>query len=1113
MSHIPIIVLIYHADSDPYGTPNSLTLVGPQESLPSSEIDLSAIPDSPIGRESTSARGAFVGPMRLDRESTKSESPELRVSVHEVPPADSIDASVEHPVASAISPESSMITSALKSASQPVSVLENIDEHTKDHDFNLEKESEKVADINRPPKPRAMGPAYPQIVQNQSNTVRELDPVFDPIESDTESFHEKQQMQSVKRLRSSKTPTASFKSFRASSMEGMNRRDGQFLVPPLPPQSRMNGPRKSSSETPNSGQHEDVSMPRRDSNDADTGIQNDIDRHGTLTTETDEDAQSMICHSDPLDPAQETPKGKTAGNKVVDANLTSSQAVTTAWPQDINTSANNTGKAIDYKRDNSASSHSQEPDEPCFGHDVDAVVTNPEDSRSAPGTERPGREVEEHKAKIAVEQRKDEQQDPLPKTMGKGKVAVRKPAELRAEDEKSLGRKGAKEINVRPEESAQAKKTKAVQRKVAQAKRIEETRANEKRERQIREASLAEEANKAMLAADGAKQIEAEMLEKEKARHKELEAKKLANEVKADEQARTARGKAQGKKAREAQRAREKGQKLADSECNEAKEQVLPTRTARETATVVREKAQKRIADREAQKYADPKRSMTPRIPGSSVTRSSPIMNSLRSSPQSNRSSGNMDAPLRSALRQTSSRLGRSVSSVSFDVPQRANTNEHMGSTPNSKSPKLVNKEVATKASSATELPKSPLRTTSSPPLKRPVKTNISKKISDGKATKTSAKHEKVQTKLNVTRESKKLKGRAYVPPNKPPQTPKQEIVISSGEDSSPSDDPVWQTGNAQAGPSSRKPKLPAVSQIRKNMEAQPSGVPIDPSIRSIKIEKDGTAASAALPRRSSTLDTASVKPSTSRSPALVLSETISLSSGSASSTTSESDLESDSEEELEAPSSQTPTDTKIKIRASGTMTGVSKAANIGVKQPETHLKGKAHSQSISQFPSSRSNSTVATKGDSEHIDQAANKQLQSDTRDSIPSSRVSRASSSINGAVSDKMINQGLDHAGRLPNGIRPAYYTYPTLSEIKTVPRADTSKAEPRRNTISTQPVGASPAGPVGSDSSSSDSDEHSSNSDEDDDAGGPPVPTTSTKPFPGLRGLTKGRFSRLC
>ena len=985
----------------------------------------------------------------------------------------------------------------------------------------MRKTSEKVADIDGTPKPKSSEPTHTQNVQTHNRTLPESDPVFDPIESDTESFLEKQQMQSAKRLRSSQRHAATSHSFRASNTEG-NCRDGQFVVPSLP-QSRLNATRKALSEASHGpGQRENSPMPTRGLMDGNTSVQNDLSQEDKLNTVTRE-AQSQVCNNVRLKLAQETPKSNATSNDLMDATPTSSQAMS-ALSQGSKSSVDNTRESNVRQGDTSVSSQSesQEPVHP--GCDVDFAASNLDDGRDSRQTEQLAGEAEEQQANNRIRQKEAEEKRSTREAAEKQTEARKEAIERNAEGHKLAGKNDAKEEQARIEELAQAKKAKAKERALAELKRMEETRANEARileekksserlarERQIREASFVEKLNSTMLEAEGAKQIETEKKAKEKARLEELAAKKHANEAKADEQVSKAQGKSHEKKAREERCVQEKARKLADSKCKDAEGQVLPARTTRETATAVREQAQSRIAAREAQKLRDSteiqsQRSMTPRIPESSVIQSSPAM--TRSSPLSIRSQGTMDAPLRSALRQNSSTLRRSVSSVSFDVPQRARLNEHMAPTPNSKFHKKPINEVTTPPSSATKLPTSTPETTSNPPSKTPLKTPIPKKISDAKVTKTPAKNGKIQTKLNVTREPKKLKGRAHASPVKPIQAPKQEIVISSGEDSSSSEEPRWQTGNAEAGPSSRKPTIPLASQKKKTAKVQSAGVRIDPSIRNTKAEQHSTAAPATLPRRTSTLDAISLRKSTSRPPALVVNETISLSS------VSESELESDAEVELQALSSKMPTGTKSETRTPNTIQGVRKAVNVSVKRPDDHLKGAlAPSQAVSKVPSSRSRSTVSTISNCEHVNQAASRQLQLESRQSIPVNRMNQASPTNNPAVGNKVINQGLDHAGRLPNGIRPAYYQYPTLTELQKLPRPVTPEEKPRLDLISSQPVSASSIGKSGSDDSSSDSAERSSNSDENEFVNGSPYQVRPWKRYPGLKDLAQSRLSRLC
>lgn len=1020
-----------------------------------------------------------------------------------------INASGEQPIASAKSPKASNIPLVFNSASQPVPGSQNVDQCPKNHGLGAaRKTSENVADVSQTPqqKPSTADLAHLQVLQIHSNTWRESDPLYDPIESDTESFHEKQQMQSVKRLRSSKTPTATVSSLQESNREGLDPRDGPFIVPAVP-RLPINGMSKLQCESTSLGPRKNIPMPTRELKDVNANCLDDPKRLGNPLERALSDG-----YTNKFDLAAKTPKRNTVYSNLVDATQNLSPATTTLSQGDSSTS-NVTTKSI-AQQDNTVSSQSQQPDNTIrLGHNTDAVI-----------------------------------KESAGETLERSNAANRESIERRTKEDVLPDSRGAKGDESKAKESTQAKKAKAREEELAKAKQTEETRVytarlleakkiSERlaREQQTREASLAEEANRAMLAADGAKQIEAEKQEREKARLKELADKRKANEAKAREQAREAQSRAQedrDKKLREARRAREKAQKLADTERKDAKGEVPPPRTYRETAMAVREQAQKSIAAREAQRLrgsseaqsrtsinpltysvsADPSRSMTPRVPGSSATNSSPLLISLRSTPLSNQVAGNMGAPLRSALRQTPSVQRRSASSVSFEV-SRTKPREHIAPPPNPRSLKEINKDFATKSSSVTNLPISPPAIISNPPSTTPVKTPVRKKISDGKTTKTPVKKNgKVQTKLNVTREPIKLKGRANAPPTKPIQATKQEIVISSGEESSTSGEPVWQTGNAEAGPSSRKPTFPAVSKTMETAEVKFSTARLDPSLRNIKIEKERTAAPAPPPHTNSTSDATSPHESTSRSPVPTLSQTISLSSDSASSIASEAEPRSAPKARLQVPPSKTPTGTESGTRAPSSVKRVSKSSNVVARQPADQLEGKGSSQSSDHISTSQPRSNKSTKGDGEHIDEAANRQLQLESRRAIPSDHIGQTSSNTNNTVGDEVINQGLNHAGRLPNGIRPTYYNFPGLSELQKLPRAVTPKTEPRPNTFSSQPFGASPAS-ISESEDSDDSDESSSDSDGDVDVDGRPSQIRSPKPFPGVKALTKRRLSRAC
>lgn len=1141
LSCLSIALLMCIADSL-YGTPTSLPFLGQRESVSGNDINLSAIPESPLGRE----KGATGGALQLDRESTKSESPELRASVLEVPSTNPIDASGEQPTLSANSPEPATSPPISNSASRAVSVPRNVDQDAMRHALGVKQPSKKSAEVNRTPKrrPSTAGSVHAQNFRSNSNSLCMSDPIFDYIESDTESFHEKQQMQSAKRLRSSKAPNASSALPRASNQARAGRKDDQFKVPSVQ-QCRTTGARISLGELTSSEQRENIRKPRRDPGDVNNSVQKDLNQQGKHDAKFLEHTRSEPCENDRTNLSREMSKLTPVENAVVDAPEALSQA-TTAWSPNYINPADGIGASIVQQGGSPVLSQEQEPNGKVrLGHDVHAVIRYPDDGRFTQKAERLAEQTEEKQEKKRVIAKKTEEDRLARETMGKENSARQEAADRKANEKRPEDGKGAKQERDRAEGLTQANKANAEEDEHAEARRIKETRSNAARqaegkriterlirERQTKEKALVEQAKKVMLAADGAKQIEAEEKEIEKARQRELAANKQASEAKANEQAKLEQGKASKRNAREEQLAREKAQQLAHLESKDAKQRSHQARTAQDMATALKEHTTEVSMDRNVQKIEEspeeqsqasttplnisgPKRSMTTAIPRLSVAKTSPQESPLGSSTLSNRSSANMDAPLRSALRQTPSALRRSVSSVSFDAPPRSKLNEYIPSTPYPEAPKEINKQLATNSSAATNSVKTLSRTVSTAPSKAPVITPIPKKAPDSKITKVPAKTGKVQTKLNVTREVKKLKARAVNFPVTPVQLSKQEIILSSGEDSSSSKEPVWQTGNAKAGPSSRKPAFPVtISQGKKTAEVKPPSTPIDPTIRNIKIKKDVTAAPATFSRSTSKTDPTSLQKSTSRSPALALSETHSLSSGLASSPASDlkSESESASREEHQAPSFKTPTGANIGKLAPGVTKGVSQAIDMGVKQTGGHLKNKAPLLS-SQAPSSRSRNSISLNGDGKYADRAAAKQLQLESRQSVPGSRIKEASSTNDGAADDKIINQGLDHAGRLPNGIRPANYKYPCLSELKKLRREATPIVKPKSDASSSQPLGASSAGKSETEESSSDNDDSSSNSDEDEDVDNPPSQSSSkteSRLFSGLRQAIKRRSS---
>ncbi|KAL9134241.1 MAG: hypothetical protein Q9175_004580, partial [Cornicularia normoerica] len=488
LAHLSIALLTFLAELNPYGTPTSLSLIGPQESIPCNEIDLSTIPDSPLGRETSSVSGASGGAIQLDRESTKSESPELRGSVHEVTPANPIDASGEQLSASAKSPEPSTTSFIFNSASQPVSIPQIVDEYAKHHGLRAMRTQIKAADVNRTSKRRSptVDPAHAHNVRSNSEILRKSDPIFDPIESDTESFRGKQQMQSAKRLKSSKTPTASFTSPLVSNKAGADRRDGHFLMPSVP-HPRTNGAGISLSEVTSPGQCENTRKSLRDPKDANMSIQIDQKRHGNNVADSLDQTQSEPCDNDRTNIGWETPKMNAVYQDIADTVQTSAQAIT-AWSQDPNKCSDGTGQLSVQQRDNLASSQDQEPDETTrLGHDANGVVRNPNYNRFDQEAERLAEEAEGQQEK-RIREKKAEEKRSAREAMEEQNAAKLEATERKTNEERLVDEKGAKEEEARAEDLTQAKKANA-KKELAEAKRIEETRANAARLAEEKETS------------------------------------------------------------------------------------------------------------------------------------------------------------------------------------------------------------------------------------------------------------------------------------------------------------------------------------------------------------------------------------------------------------------------------------------------------------------------------------------------------------------------------------------------------------------------------------------------------------------------------------------------
>lgn len=1093
-------------DANPYGTPTSLSLISPQEPIPGDQLDSSEIPDSPTGRVASGAFGATFG---LDREGTKSESPELGDSVHSVPPTDSGNALAEQihidVPASNPSPNPPIATSTSQSG-----FVERIGDGLAATDnCDTPQRTENVSTPLQPSSKRKYPSAdttFAETRQQFDGLQPESDTILDPIESEGENLDKQQPVQTGKRRKHDLATPVRFASPRVAAGVGDQRRDGSFLTPSLP---------KSSSSKARTPLGENAA-PLRD--DILTHV--DGNRSG--------EAHGQYSHQRPKEQAPRNEKEKELSAPLLSSNHGRSER-----------------KVVDLRNQNLAKGAEEQEQQ----RTVDVEV---EQQRIADVAMRKQKAAEE---KDAEARRAAQKETPEREVEANRLTEVRKTKEEQDRAKKLAEAERVRQAKAKEEEIAKVKaavEARAKEQEIAQELKLAEEK--ETTERQAREKTLKGQAEKVMQAADGAKQLEAEKLKKtkptatsngkvettaapktpityaktdlQKARRTELSEKKKADKAKAAEE----------ENEREASRTQRSAQKLADSNANAAKKAWESSQRITKSNSEEAEKSSKRTqphSEEEAtlngksrvkvtlQKLRDlsedrgrqsstpseqgtntghPRKSMTPAIPKSSATKSASSVQEdlLSSSPLASRFSRNNDIPLRSALKQSNSALRRSVSFIDDAGPTLPNplpvvASDGCGSRP-IKTLVEINKELTDAAPAASK--------TSYPMPARNGSITASSKKPPAKG--------KVQTKLNVTRD-KKMKGRVLDPPSSPKPVPEKQIVLSSSEvddiwSVSFSDEDLDQNGTAKDGLTSKKPIFRGNSSSVKGGSTPVSALSnIDPSLQKIKVEK-GTIATSASVSRSSSRSISSSQEKSSRSPAQATSGTLSLSSGSSSDSDSDSALES----ELNKDSSEIPSNMRNGDSAPVRNRGVSNATKVEVSSSLQDPKRRGQVPQQSKAPTTES-STALINGSAKRVDQAADKQLKRECRDSIPKDAKQIAASSDipadEGPASRKF--PPLDRSGRLPDGTRPAYYRYPTLTQLKQMAESNEPYQVP--------PQKAETAAMKESESISSSDDESTSHLDEDDEdfdrdaavsvSGSQTTPNTkSGGGFPGLKGVMK-------
>ena len=1053
-------------------------------------MNISVIPDSPACRGPRIIREASETAADCHRESTKSESPELDSPIHDMahvdpasPAGEQVDRGIREiqpGVPSEVPSRRVQTDHQSRSAASPIAVVDAElttkptpiqnsmgassamdDESEQQHTVYVPNTSEKSFKRKTPSKGRTLG-------EQAINGIK--GDIYDPIESDSDSFQKKQRMHTTKRLKIGNSIRGRFISPGVPPSVSKERKDDDFVVPSLPA-SRDNRGRIPLGVNAKAG-------------DNTTSIQDN--------------------------------------DKVLEANQRSS--VTTAEESEASENLSITGKVAGHKK-------------ALVGH-----VAAETDDRSTTTS------------------------DPHPSsTQEAGRLAT---AESAVAEKR---RQARPEIGTSELGDAMRTTDVAKEMQVAEEKEFEERLT---RERETKEKTLAEEARKLMLAADGARHLEAEKIEKKRQNGKPIHevaaptgtspkassyAETKSNEMLAlpsntnksasgepvskdtglktpypkeseshnvpgsNGAALTAHTSTKYKPRTEEQKARRIGmatqKKAAEAktagkrngrEATTMREQDMPTLepSVQKFRALSEDRSCHSSTPSESASIGGQKRkTMTPALPKSSVsTPSSTKDGLLSSSPLVPMSLNCQETPLRSSLKQGSSALRRSVSFV--DDPE-----DHLSgskaafflSPPMTQEINVGGRPVKNLTGINNEL------SFKTPTGSNPFKAAIPLKGSDSKASeKNSSRKGKLQTKLNVTRHVAKGKGRESDAPlvRELPASQVKQISSPSDDDavSSFSEEAVGPNGSSKAGPSSRKYRG-RMESVRERAAAADvfSDSLIDPEFRNIISSKD----KASIPAPAST-SLPEQKPST-RSPALPLPERtspdFSMTSNSEHGPSFDpNDMSSSSVEASD--SSSLAEDVKIQTSnlSRDSINGARKAVSVEIRSPSITFRSQP--SQIPSIMSSKSRNMASNNDSSRLVDQAAKEQLRSELNQSLP---IPKSGESATGEVSAQgkpasKPDQKIDRHGRLPNGIRPANYRYPSLSQLRRQSKADSIFNVP---SVSKAPAPTSVEESMAAGHSSEDesSEDESSESEEDENVnkGQPKIKSTSGS-ISGLKGLIK-------
>ena len=1047
------------------------------------------IPDSPTSRGPRSISEDFGTTIDVHRESTKSESPELDPPIHDMaltnsssPAGEQVDRGV-YEVEPEIPPDVSSTIVQTDRQSHPASSLtvlvdagatpnSTLIQHSMDASsvVDNEKRRHQTEHVGNTQTPFKRKTPSKDITPGEQAINGINGDIYDPIESDSESFQEKQRMHSAKRLKNSNTNRGHFVAPCVPPSRGKERKDDGFVVPSLPA-SRDHRARLPLLTNANPGGD--------GTNIQDNGQVLEAHQRSSVTTAEGSQSSENVTITEKVAGQEDASAGR-ATAKIDDRSRTTS-----------NPHGSSTQEAGRLAADDLAVGKKRRPAQPKLEEDELGNIR-----RTTDGSKEMKQAAEQKKMEEILARGRQTREKALAEEAKKIMLAADGARHLEAEkiEKKRMNGKPDKEVAAPTETSPKVL-------------RIAETKSSEmlpstSNKTISREMSVNDSASKrplpiestshnipgsngAALTAHTVTRYKART-EEQKARRIELAAQKKAAEARAAER----RNSSDGMTMREQdmpilERCVQKFRALSDDTSGHSS-------TPSEPASICGQK----------------RKTMTPALPKSSVNTPSSNKNGvLSSSPMSSKSLNGQETPLRSALKQGSSALRRSVSFV--DDPE-----DHL---PGSKasiflSPPMTHhidigsRPVQTSTDIDNEL------SFKTPNKSNPLKPAMPWKGSGSKASETnSVKKGKLQTKLNVTRHVAKGKEREIDAPvvrEHPPPQVKQKSSPSDDDSVSSflSDEAVGPDGSSKAGPSSRmsRGRMEPLRKKAAAADALPDSL-IDPEFHNITVGKDKALtpvpASTSLPEQKSK----------TRSPALPLPEQTSPDFGSTSNSEEGWHCDSDdtsgsSSEQSDSLSSADEVENQSSNQARVGIEGARKAVSVEIRSPS--ITSKSQPSQISSTPSSKSRNPPPNDGGTRLADQVAKEQLRSESHQSLPTPKAgNKATCEVSAQEKPASIpNQKLDRHGRLPNGIRPANYRYPSLSQLRRQSKAESVFGVPSTSQApATTSVGE---GAVASHSSEDESSEDESSNSEDDKAaknGQPKLKSTSGR-IPGLRGLIK-------